>query len=64
MKSGAAFETGVPKPLFRFAGAGGGSGYHNYAVSSDGQRFLVAGSTSEKSVPMTVVLNWQAGLKK
>ena len=65
VKSGAAFETGVPKPLFRFATAAGGSAFHNYAVSSDGQRFLVvAASASEKSVPMTVVLNWQAALKK
>ncbi len=65
VKSGAAFATGVPRPLFRFATAGGGFATHNYAVSNDGQRFLVVGaSTSDKSVPMTVVLNWQAGLKK
>ena len=65
VKSGAIFEAGIPKSLFPVAGAGGGNGRHNYAVANDGQRFLVVGAgASEKSVPMTVVLNWQAGLKK
>ena len=66
VKSGAVFETGVPRPLFPIAvNASGGVGYHNYAVSNDGQRFLVASNAAgQKSVPMTVVLNWQAALKK
>jgi hypothetical protein len=37
----------------------------SYAVSNDGQRFLtpsVAGGGT--SPPLTVVLNWQAGLKR
>jgi Tol biopolymer transport system component len=65
VKSGATFETGVSKSLFPVTVAGGGTGRHNYAVSNDGQRFLVVASAAgEKSVPLTVVLNWQAGLKK
>jgi len=65
VKSGAAFEVGVPKSLFPLAVAGGGSGRRSYAASSDGQRFLVAANSgSEKSIPFTVVLNWPAGLKK
>jgi Tol biopolymer transport system component len=65
VKSGATFAAGVPKSLFPVRVAAGGVGRHNYAVSNDGQRFLVAGGAGgEKSVPLTVVLNWQAGLKK
>jgi hypothetical protein len=34
-------------------------------VSSDGKRFLMAApSASSAQQPFTVVLNWQAGLKK
>ena len=38
-----------------------------YAPTRDGQRFLVnvpAGSEGAAAPPITVVLNWQAGLKK
>jgi eukaryotic-like serine/threonine-protein kinase len=63
VKLGATFEAGVPKSLFPVPGNTGSR--HTYAVSNDGQRFLIAASAGvEKSVPMTVVLNWQAGLKK
>ena len=40
------------------------SGYQ-YDVTADGQRFLVNTSVEQKvSSPITVVLNWTAGLKK
>ena len=62
VKSGATLEAGVPKPLFPIAVT---AGRHSYAAANDGQRFLVAaGQSDEKSVPVNVVLNWQAGLKK
>jgi hypothetical protein len=56
------FEAGSPQSLFqtrawRFTAA------QIYAVTRDGQRFLV-NATSEKSspaVPLTVVLNWTSG---
>jgi hypothetical protein len=36
-----------------------------YAVSADGRRFLIAKPLEENAAePITVVLNWQAGLKK
>ncbi len=36
-----------------------------YAVAPDGQRFLINITISEAGVsPISVVLNWQAGLKK
>jgi eukaryotic-like serine/threonine-protein kinase len=66
VKSETAFETGVPQPLFdldpiyppingRFA----------YQPTADGQRFLILANVSGAvAPPITIVLNWQAGLKK
>lgn len=46
------------EPLFELLSA-------SYDVSSDGQRFLVAlPPEGEVAEPLTVVLNWTAGLKK
>jgi Tol biopolymer transport system component len=59
---GSSFEVGSVKPLFgtRLSGVG-----YVYDVSADGQRFLVITSpTQTASSPITVVLNWTAGLKK
>jgi hypothetical protein len=37
----------------------------HYAVARDGQRFLISRVTGEaQSAPVTVVLNWTAGLNK
>jgi eukaryotic-like serine/threonine-protein kinase len=59
IKAGATVEAGVPKSLFPITA---NADHRSYAVANDGQRFLV--STSVGAVPITVVLNWQAGLKK
>jgi hypothetical protein len=67
--SGSALEIGTPKMLFHTEILGGlGSGANTawrYAVSKDGQRFLI-NSTMEQttSSPITVVTNWIEGLKK
>ena len=38
---------------------------HHYAAAPDGQRFLISSATDEaRSVPVTIVLNWSAALKK
>ena len=38
---------------------------HHYAPAPDGQRFLISSATDEaRSVPVTIVLNWSAALKK
>jgi hypothetical protein len=59
---GATFEAGVPKSLFPIAVTQAG---HSFAVANDGQRFLVSASAGgERTVPMTIVLNWQARLKR
>ena len=54
-------EPGTPQTLFSLPGVLG------YAPSRDGQRFLVnarAGGEGAAIPPVTVVTNWQAGLKK
>ena len=70
--SGATLEAGVPQALFdtSYVNMLHPSGnYHSYAVSPDGQRFLIprpasAGAEGAPPSPVTVVLNWTAGLKK
>jgi eukaryotic-like serine/threonine-protein kinase len=60
--SGETFRSGQPKALFPVRlGVGVGLGYP-YDVSRDG-RFLIPQAQNER-VPFTVVINWQAGLKK
>jgi len=63
-----AFQVGAPKVLFTVPIWGGARFVTRYDVTGDGKRFLVNALTSETtasaSTPITVVLNWQAGLKK
>jgi hypothetical protein len=55
---GPTFETEVPKPLFQ-------APTKQYTVSPDGHRFLfVTIGQNPTSAPITVVLNWSAGLSK
>jgi Tol biopolymer transport system component/predicted Ser/Thr protein kinase len=57
--SGAIFEIGVPQRLFQAQADGG------WDVTADGKRFLLAGPQGQTAqVPITVVLNWPAQLKK
>ena len=66
------FQAGIPKALFAapILGAASSAFVYNtrYDVTADGQKFLInAVSTETASAPqsaITVVLNWQAGLKK
>lgn len=54
-----AFEFSVPKPLFETHTTTG------YAVTADGQRFLLDTPVEESaSAPITVVLNWAAEVKR
>jgi Tol biopolymer transport system component len=69
--AGATFEYGDPVELFDsgYVNVGHPSNYHTYAVSADGQRFLIprpenTGGAETASAPITVVMNWTAGLKK
>ena len=60
---GSSFEVGAVKPLFDtrvFTGL-----RYPYDVAADGQRFLVNTVPGQaSSAPVTVVVNWTAGLKK
>jgi len=71
---GAAFQAGVPKRLFAtlVSGVGmnngnGGIPFDSYAVSSDGQRFLISrpytNNPVQASDPITVVVNWDEEVK-
>ncbi len=60
---GSSFEVGAVKPLFETRAVAGLR--NRYAVSPDGQRFLINTVPEQAaSAPITVVLNWTAGLKK
>jgi hypothetical protein len=57
---------GVPKPLFQTRVLPGvNSQRMSYVPSRDGRRFLINTQTGDPPPnPITVVLNWTAGLKK
>ena len=59
-----AFKAGVPKMLFAFP-----PGNNPFDVSADGQKFVkavvaTAANSGAPPEPITVVLNWAAGLRK
>ena len=57
--SGASFQPGVPKALFKVEGAEG------FGVSADAKKFMVGVPTADSSpVPVTVMVNWPSALKK
>jgi eukaryotic-like serine/threonine-protein kinase len=64
VRLGAEVKYETPKELFALSGRGeiGGAGF---AVTRDGQRFLLMTSAEEtRLTPFTVVLNWMAEVKK
>jgi hypothetical protein len=65
-----AFNPGVARALFvaPIWGRGGTANVTRYDVAADGQRFLINTlpantTTAARPAPITVVLNWAAGLK-
>jgi hypothetical protein len=61
--AGGTFHAGIPKILFETRIMLPLYGI-NYAPSADGRRFLIPVPVEqETALPMTVVLNWMAGLK-
>jgi serine/threonine protein kinase/Tol biopolymer transport system component len=68
LAAGATLEAGTPKALFdvHLLPTGSGAPYaaYQYDMTRDGQRFLVNTPLGNATVPITVVLNWTAGLKK
>ena len=64
IKSGGAFEPGIPKPLFDIS-ATRSQGNTEFAVSPDGQRLLFLSRLTDTGLsPLAVVVNWTAELKK
>ena len=60
---GTGFEVGAVQALFQTRASTGKRS--PYDVSADGQRFLInTAPRQEAATPITVVLNWTAGLKK
>jgi len=67
VKPGSAFAAGLPVPLFDsgLRPEGLTESRSSFVVSDDGQRFLVNTIAEEAAhVPITVVVNWAAGLRK
>jgi serine/threonine protein kinase len=59
---GGSFEIGAVKPLF---GTRALAGRYSYDVTADGQRFLLNSIPEQAaSAPITVVVNWTAGVRK
>jgi eukaryotic-like serine/threonine-protein kinase len=62
------FDVAVPEPLFEshITSSLARLNLFQYDVTSDGKRFLVvtSGVLTSSSPPLTVVVNWNAGLKK
>jgi Tol biopolymer transport system component len=65
VKSGEAFQPGTSQALFRTSSAYTLVTRNTYDVSGDGQKFLFPMPSAEERVtPLTVVMNWWAGIKK
>ncbi|MEQ1761231.1 MAG: protein kinase, partial [Vicinamibacterales bacterium] len=54
---------GTPVPLFPIVEPLGTFAYP-YDISADGQRILTLGSSDQDKAPLTVIVNWEAGLRK
>jgi serine/threonine protein kinase/Tol biopolymer transport system component len=64
VKLGETFEAGVPKTLFLTRVITLTSFRNHYAVTADGQRFLINSRPEESATPISIVVNWTADLKR
>jgi len=62
-EAGGAIEFSPPAELIRIPEVFGAR-YYPYDVSADGQRILALLPDYSENAPLTVLINWQAGLKK
>ena len=62
VKAGATFEADAPRAMFQTE-LNVAALRQSYAVSADGNRFLLNTLPGMESPPITVVLNWPALLK-
>jgi eukaryotic-like serine/threonine-protein kinase len=63
VKTGPAFEAGMPAPLFASTIAVG-SILTQYDITPDGKRFLISESNERGSASVTLQLNWPATVKR
>jgi serine/threonine protein kinase len=63
VKPGTSFEAGAPKTLFETHVLSLTDFRNHYAVSADGQRFLINSNSETTATPVSVVVNWTADLK-
>src|SRR5262249_18685296 len=63
IKGGPKFDRGIPTPLFDTLGLATGE-YAAFDVSKDGRFLMNVSANQSTTVPMTVVINWTAALKK
>ena len=64
VKLGNSFEAGAPKTLFETRVLVLTTFRNHYAVTADGQRFLINTDREEASVtPISVVVNWTGDLR-
>jgi eukaryotic-like serine/threonine-protein kinase len=62
VKGGAALSTGVPQVLFQTPERVNPM-QSEYCVTGDGKKFILREPVGERTTPITVVLNWNAGMK-
>ena len=63
VKPGTSFEASVPKTLFDTRVLSLTDFGNHYAVSADGQRFLINSTIETNASPISVLVNWTASLK-
>jgi hypothetical protein len=61
--TGPRLQAGVPKALFRVPPSASATDF-SWDLAVDSNRFLFPAPAEQSSTPFTVVLNWQAALKK
>jgi len=65
VRSGESFDVGSTVSLFEFRAGNAQVNFAPYAVTGDGQRFLLNEVVETKpNAPLTVVVNWAAGLRR
>ena len=66
VRTGSKFEIGIPKPIFRISGSALLPSFATrvFDVTGDGRKFLLNEALPGTNDPISVVLNWQMGLKK
>jgi hypothetical protein len=65
VQSGETFAASAAAPLFEFRAGSANAFFAPYAVTGDGQRFLLNATVETEVVsPLTVAVNWTAELKR